>query len=242
MQSLKGHWQLIAVTAFVFLLWKTPVVLPLKILVVFLHELSHGLAALLTGGAILDISLSIRQGGHAVTRGGNLFAILSAGYVGSLLIGVALLVAALRTHADRVVLGVFGAVMLAVTALYIRDWFPLVFCAATGLGMLAVARYLDRAVSDMVLRVIGLTSMIYVPYDIFDDTIARSGLRSDAHMLAERFGGTTVFWGGLWLVLSLVVIVLCLRYGIGRSSNLTFGTKVPDQANDQRARSEGPLR
>lgn len=229
MNILRGHWQLIVVTALVFLLWKTPVVLPLKILVVFMHELSHGLAAILTGGTIERISLSILEGGHAITRGGSRFAILSAGYLGSLLIGMALLMIALRTRADRIVLGLFGGVTLAVTALYIRDPFPLVFCSITGLAMLAVAFYLDRPVNDMVLRIIGLTSVIYVPYDIFDDTIARSGLRSDAYMLSEQFGGPTMFWGGLWLVLSLVAIALCVRYGIGEDSNLKFGKSSPDQ-------------
>ena len=136
---------------------------------------------------------------------------------------MALLMIALRTQADRAVLGLFGAITLSVTALYIRDLFPLIFCTVAGVGMLAVARYLDRAINDMALRIIGLTSLIYVPYDIFDDTIARSGLRSDAYMLSEQFGGPTVFWGGLWLVLSLTVMVLCLRYGIGQTSNLTFG-------------------
>ena len=223
MQILKGHWQLIAVTGLVFLLWNTPVVLPLKLLVVFMHELSHGLAAVLTGGTIENISLSVQQGGHAITRGGNGFVILSSGYVGSLLIGTALLVIALRTQADRAVLGLFGAITLSVTALYIRDLFPLIFCAVAGLGMLAIARYLNRPVNDLVLRIIGLTSLIYVPYDIFDDTIARSGLRSDAYMLSEQFGGSTMLWGGLWLVLSLSVIAVCLRYGIGQSSNLEFG-------------------
>ena len=42
---LRGHWQLLALTALVIALWDTPAILPLKILVVFLHELSHGLAA-----------------------------------------------------------------------------------------------------------------------------------------------------------------------------------------------------
>ncbi|MFT6271318.1 MAG: hypothetical protein ACJA0F_000150, partial [Dinoroseobacter sp.] len=44
MKTLKGHWQLILITIAVFALWSTPLALPLKILVVFLHELSHGLA------------------------------------------------------------------------------------------------------------------------------------------------------------------------------------------------------
>ena len=221
MGYLKGHWQLLALMALIFALWQTPVVLPLKIFVVFLHELSHGLAAVLTGGQIEELSLSPQQGGHAITRGGNRFLILSAGYLGSLLLGIALLGVALRTRADRLMLGLCGGAMLVVTLLYIRDLFPLVFCVATGLALLAIARFLPNTISDMVLRVIGLSSVIYVPYDIFDDTIARANLRSDAYMLAEEFGGPTMFWGGLWLLLSLGVIAGCLRYGLGPQSNFS---------------------
>lgn len=220
MSYLKGHWQLLALLALIFALWQTPVVLPLKIFVVFLHELSHGLAAILTGGQIEELSLSPQQGGHAITRGGSRFLILSAGYLGSLLLGIALLSIALRTRADRLTLGLCGAVMLGVTLLYIRDLFAFAFCGFTGAAMIATARFLPNTVSDMVLRVIGLSSVIYVPYDIFDDTIARAGLRSDAYMLADEFGGPTMFWGGLWLLLSLCVIVFCLRFALGARSNL----------------------
>ena len=219
MKFLKGHWQLILIIAIVFALWGTLAVYPLKILVVFMHELSHGLAAVLTGGSIEEISLSAQEGGHAITRGGSRFIILSAGYVGSLLFGVALLLMALRTNADRVVLGLFGIVILLVTALYIRDLFPLAFCTIAGFSMLAGARYLNLHINDFVLRVIGLTSVIYVPYDIFSDTIARSNLRSDAYMLAEEFGGSSMLWGGLWLVLSLALIGFCLRFAFDQRSN-----------------------
>lgn len=228
MHILKNHWQLMAITLLIFVAWNTPVVLPLKFLVVYMHELAHGLAAVLTGGSIVEISLSPQQGGFAITRGGSRFLILTAGYLGSMLIGAALLLIALRTSADRLVMGLFGIIMLLVTVFYVRELFPLVFCSVTGLAMLAAARFLSREINDMALRVIGLTSLIYVPYDIFDDTIARSGLRSDAYMLAEEFGGPTVFWGGLWLVISLGVLYLCLRYGIGESSNLKFGKTARD--------------
>lgn len=220
MNWLKGHWQLIALTALVFVLWQTPVMVPLKILVVFLHEVSHGLAAVLTGGKIVAITVSIDQGGLATTQGGNLFLILSAGYVGSLLIGVAILLVALRTNADRALMALLGAATLLITAFYIREAFALGFGLGTGVVMLAMARFLSRDVNDMALRVIGLTSMIYAPYDIFSDTIQRSTLRSDAYMLAEAFGGTTMLWGGLWLVISLMVIGACLRWGLGERSNI----------------------
>jgi hypothetical protein len=220
MKTLKGHWQLILITLVVFALWGTPVVFPLKILVVFMHELSHAFAAVFTGGSIVSISLSVQEGGYAITRGGNEFAILTAGYLGSLVLGVMLLLIAMKTHADRATLGVFGVITLFVTIFYIRDIFPLLFCGVTGLAMLATAWFLSRTINDFVLRIIGLSSVIYVPYDIFSDTIARSELRSDAYMLAERFGGSTIIWGGLWLLISLAVIGFCIRYAIGEESNL----------------------
>lgn len=220
---IKGHWQLLALTALVMALWTTPIILPLKILVVFFHELSHGLAAILTGGEIVSISVNPEQGGVTLTRGGSRFIILSAGYVGSLLFGVGLLLAGLRSTADRAIMATLGISMLLITAFYMRGLFPIGFGVLTGAVMLAMARFLPHQVNDLALRLIGLTSMIYVPRDIFDDTIARSHLRSDAFMLGEYIGGGTMFWGAIWLLLSLVVIALCLRFGLGSQSNLNFG-------------------
>lgn len=216
---LAGHWHLLALVVVIFALWRNPVVMPLKLLVVFLHEVSHALATLLTGGSVESLTLSPDQGGMVISRGGNRFVTLSAGYLGSLLIGVALFVIAVRTHLDRALLALLGALLLAVSLFYVRDLFALAFGIATGTAMLAAARFLPREACDLVLRVIGLASMIYVPYDIFSDTIARAHLQSDAWMLAQEFGGPTLFWGGLWLVISLGVIALCLRYGLGASSN-----------------------
>lgn len=220
MAFLKGHWQLFTLTALVFALWQTPVMVPLKILIVLLHELSHGLAAILTGGSVEQISVSPRQGGFAVTRGGIRFFVITAGYVGSLLLGVGLMLAALKSRFDREVMMGLGLVLLAVAALYARDMFAISFTSGMGLVMLAVGYFLPHQINDLALRVIGLTSMIYVPYDIFDDTIRRSGLRSDARILAEEVGGATLLWGGVWLLLSLVVIGLTLRSLLGRDSNI----------------------
>lgn len=223
MNLLRGHWQLILITAVVFLLWQTPVIIPLKILIVFLHEISHALATWITGGDVLSISLSSRQGGLTTASGGNVFVILSAGYVGSLLIGVVVLLIALKSKADHVLMGFLGVATLLITAFYIREWFALGFSVGLGVLMLASARFLPHSINDLALRVIGLTSMVYVPFDIFDDTIARAGVRSDAYLLAEQFGGATVMWGGLWLLISLVVIGMCLRFGLGARSNIAFG-------------------
>ncbi len=47
-----------ACSAAIWVLWPTPVVYPLKIFVVMLHELSHAIAALATGGHVVRITLS----------------------------------------------------------------------------------------------------------------------------------------------------------------------------------------
>ena len=220
MAFLKGHWQLIVLTLAIFALWSTPVVVPLKLLVVFFHELSHAVMALLTGGEVESLSVNLQQGGEVWTRGGSRFLTLSAGYLGSLVVGAGLLVVALRGQADRLVLGILGGIMLVVLATYVRDIPAMLIVGATGLALLAAVWVLPTPVCDLILRVIGLSSLIYVPYDIFDDTLRRASLRSDARMLAEEVGGTTMLWGGLWLVISVVVILACLRHILGRDSNL----------------------
>lgn len=224
---IQGHWQLMILTALIFALWSTPVVVPIKVLIVFLHELSHAIAIILTGGKVESLTVNPLQGGLVIGRGGSRFLSLSAGYCGSLLIGVTLFVLAVRTDWDRIVLGVLGAVILATTLLYVRDTFALVFGGLAGVLMILAARYLGHRPSDLVLRIIGLSSMIYVPYDIFSDTIARSHQRSDARMLAEEFGGPTLFWGGAWLAISLIVIGLCLRFGLGNDSNIQLRRPTP---------------
>lgn len=211
---MKQQWQILLIVIAVFFLWNTPFMIPLKILIVFFHELAHGLAALLTGGSIESISISPQQGGLTITRGGNLFIITSAGYLGSLLIGIALFLAALNSQADKLIMGALGGIMLLVAVLYMREVFALGFTIATGGAMIASAKYLPENANDIGLRVLGLVSMGYVPFDILSDTILRSGQRSDAYNLSNQVGLPTVFWGGLWLVISLYIIFYTLKKGL----------------------------
>ncbi len=215
---MKKLWPTLLIVVVIFTLWNTPVMIPLKILIVFFHELSHGLAALLTGGSIESISISPQQGGVTLTRGGWLFLITSAGYLGSLLIGVLLYLSALKTKADRLIMGALGTIMLLVAALYMRELFALGFTIAAGAAMLASAKYLPEKINDAALRVLGLVSMGYVPFDILSDTIIRSNLRSDAYNLSTQTGLPTVLWGGLWLLASLYVVWKVMRHSIAQKA------------------------
>ncbi len=200
----------------VVVFWQTWLVYPLKILVVFFHELSHGLAAILTGGSVVEIQLDPREGGLAVTRGGSRFVILSAGYLGSLLVGGVILVAAAGSRQDRVITGILGVVLAAVTLLLVRPWFGfgMIFGLAAAAVLLLAARFLSHGLNDFLLSVIGLTSCLYAVIDIKSDVLDRPELRSDARMLAELTGLPTVLWGLLWIVLAVVGTFLFVRLAL----------------------------
>lgn len=209
---------LAAIVLPVMVLWNTPVVWPLKILVVFFHELSHGLAAILTGGSIVRIEVVAEQGGVCWTAGGSRFLVLGAGYLGSLLWGAGVLLAASRTSRDRLVATALGGIILVATILWVRPLlsFGFGFHLAAGLVLIAMGWLLPDSFNDIVLKVFGVTSCLYVIPDVYSDTIARSHLRSDARMLAEMTGIPTVIWGGLWILFALAVCAVLLAATVRR--------------------------
>ena len=193
--------------------WYTPLVYPLKIFVVLLHELSHALAIWATGGSVDRIVLDPRQGGATWGTGGNAFVALSAGYLGSLLWGTALVAAARWKKVPAgTVTGVSGMLVLALTALYVRNDFGIVFGALFGLALLVCARYLSGLWNRRLVLVLGMTSCLYAVLDIKSDVLDRPNLPSDAAMLAEATGIPTVFWGMLWIGVALVVCTRLLRW------------------------------
>ena len=165
MTLFKRYIALLLIFIGIALLWNTVVMFPLKVFVVFMHEVSHGLAAYATGGSIVEIEINPQQGGHALTRGGDRFWTLTAGYLGSLLWGGIILLLAARTHLEKAISVLIGF----------------------GVVLIAAGLFLPEVVNDWMLRVIGVTSCLYAILDIKSDVLDRSHLRSDARMLAENY-------------------------------------------------------
>ena len=203
MTLFKRYIVLLLIFIGITLLWNTVVIYPLKIFVVFMHEVSHGLAAVATGGSIVEIEINQHQGGHALTRGGSRFWTLSAGYLGSLLWGGVILLLAARTRFGKVVSVLIGVGMVAITIGFGSDMFTYLFGIGFGIVLILLGLFLPEIVNDWILRIIGVTSCLYAILDIKSDVLDRSHLRSDARMLAEEIGLRTEFWGILWIVIAI---------------------------------------
>ena len=196
---------LFAAVLVVTLLWNTWLVWPLKILTVFFHEISHDLAAVLTGGSMGRIMLESTEGGLAMPSGGSRFLVLNAGYLGSMLWGSGLVLASSYTNRDRELTGVLAAFLAGVTVLYVRSPFGFVFGLAAAAGLAWCARRLSNETNDAILKVIGATSCLYVIPDIWSGVVTRS-CTSDAKMLANEYFGPHLMWGGLWIAASVGVL------------------------------------
>ena len=165
--------RLIGIFIVIAFLWNTQVVYPLKIFVVFMHEVSHGLAALATGGSIKEIQIVQQEGGHAVTLGGSRFWTLTAGYLGSLVWGGLILILAARTHLGKLISAVIGVGMVLISAFYLRNSFGFLFGVGFGGGLIIIGRFLPESINGWLLRVIGLTSCLYAILDIKSDILDR---------------------------------------------------------------------
>ena len=188
-------------------LWNTLFVYPLKIFVVFMHEVSHGLAAIATGGRILEIQINPQQGGHALTQGGSRFWTLTAGYLGSLLWGGVILLLAARTRFDKAISILIGFGMVAISIGFGESTFTYLFGIGFGVALIAIGFYLPEVVNDWILRIIGVTSCLYAILDIKSDVLDRSSLRSDARMLSEVTGIATEIWGALWILIAIALTI-----------------------------------
>ncbi len=192
--------------------WDSPVLLPFKLLAVMGHETGHALAALVVGGSVDRVSLSLDEGGECLSRIPDGFfarvTVFSAGYVGSAIISVLLLVLSFRFNARRLMLAA-ACLWLAVMALfYARDGFTLLFA----LGMAALfgvgAKWLpDVVVGGLNLFIASFTAL-YAVMDLKDD-LWNSAVRShsDAQLLANITIVPAIVWAALWTLVSVAVLL-----------------------------------
>lgn len=198
--------------AAIWFFWSTPVVYPLRVFVVMLHEISHAAAGVATGGQIERILLTADEAGATYVVGGSRFLVLSAGYLGSLGWGLLLLEAArARKRWLRAIVAAVGVAVIVIALAFVRNLFGLAFSMTFGAALVVAARFLTPGANAAVLTVLGLTSALYAVLDIRSDVFQRPQLESDAHMLAQFTGVPTLVWGVLWSAIAIAASAWALR-------------------------------
>ncbi|KAF7311596.1 hypothetical protein MKEN_01062400 [Mycena kentingensis (nom. inval.)] len=201
------------------ILWHMPVlnkiIYPFKLLTVGFHEFSHAFMGVLTCATIHSIELDPDEGGATMMSGGIQWLTLPAGYLGSSLIGAALIACGFDTRASKVAVLVVAVFFLFTLWWARKNW--LTWLLILGMAGLIVLFWLvgDSVALRYLVLFIGVMSCLYAIWDIVDDTIARKVNSSDASAFAKICGCCpSRVWGVLWLLVAFAFFIAGILVGL----------------------------
>lgn len=217
-------------------------VYPLQLFATFIHEGSHVLATVMTGGTVQSLTVSPDTSGvvWSLTQEGNWlqgFLISSAGYVGTTAFGVLLLTWFRFGYSSRKALyfsSAFVGVMTLVFGLLAPLWnvfsarvdvLSVAFTVFSGAiltgGLFAVAKYAAPKWVNFSLAFLAVQCLLNAIFSLKDLFIisATSDAQSDAANMAQATGIPSIAWVMIWIVISIVMISVGLRvYAVSNRS------------------------
>ncbi|RMH39453.1 MAG: M50 family peptidase [Deltaproteobacteria bacterium] len=237
-RSGRQHRALVVALLATLLLWHVPfggfVLYPFKLLATWMHELSHGIAMLVTGAGFDRMEVYRDTSGYAYSlrSTGPLGAALvaSAGYTGTAAIGAVLLVVGAGDRGARVALAAIGAALLASAALWVRNPFGIAATVGLGVALLGVAVFARAGATSLLLNFVAAQACVNAVLDIrvlFRSNLVVNGevvQRSDAHTMADAAFGPAWLWAVAWLAWSLALFYVALRYSYRTSSRSDHGS------------------
>lgn len=179
---------------------------PLKWIETYFHELSHGFAAILTGGSIHRIQINWDGSGHCSTKGGFMILVLLAGYLGATFWGLFIFLGGWFLNAEgnatflHLLLGLLGMV----TLFWVRHPITLIIVIIMGFTF-----YLPTLLSNFdylhyIVEFIGIHTMVnalHAPLHLIDGKH-----EGDGAMLADRLLLPEGVWIVLWIAISLLAL------------------------------------
>jgi hypothetical protein len=251
------------------LLWNLPfgggvLQYPFKLFATWLHELSHGLAMILTGAGFDHVIIYRDTSGlaYAYTTVGSFGTaiIAAAGYMGTPLWGAVLLLVTPNARAARRALLVIAALLVITTILVVApapngDTFGQWVLPAIGAAIAACALLLPAKARLYIAHFIAAQACVNAlldirvllrPSQVVDGKLA--GMSDAGNMALSTFGTAETWavwtWAAIWLAWSLGVLFVALRLSGSRASRsaveLARATVVPAGENDRDERRRSP--
>jgi hypothetical protein len=238
---------------------------PFKLFATWLHELSHGLAMIITGAGFDHIVVYRDTSGlaYAYTSVGSFGTaiIAAAGYMGTALGGAVLVVVTPNAKAARRALLVLAGLLIGTTILVIApsptgDTFGQWAIPAIGAGVALCALIIPDRWRVLVAHFIAAQACVNALLDIrvlLRPSQVVNGKatenNSDAHSMALNTFGTTESWAVwawaiTWLLWSLLVLYIAIRISgsqaTKRESRRVRATASPRDENDHDERRHSP--
>ncbi len=189
---------------------------PFVLFSTLVHELGHGIAAILVGGrfeallmwsdasGVATWTALVGRFGHAVIAAGGL--------IGPAIGGAVCLVAGRRPRTARLSLLVFGGSLVLIDVFFVRTLFGVVFVLIVSAAFILIAVYARPWLAQLVTVFIGvqLALSVFSRGDYLFTAVARTSageMPSDVAQIAEALWLPYWFWGACCGLVSVTILV-----------------------------------
>lgn len=217
---------LLALAAFVLvlILWQMPqlsgLIYPFRLFVTTVHELGHGLSAVITGGTFHQYTVDPNGAGLAYTSEGWRGVIIPAGYLGAALFGGALLWLTNRTPYTRTIAIILGIAFGGLTILFARNATAIIAGLASAAALVALGWKVRVEIATFVLNFLAIITGLNAVMDILGLFDALNSGRiaggNDAQSMADLTGIPAALWALLWVVAALAIVGFALYHTFWR--------------------------
>lgn len=194
------------------------VLFPFSMFVTYLHESSHGLAAILTGGKLLSFTMQMDTSGLAYTQGGIGFIIVSAGYLGSAIWGNLLLIASIKKLKGKIILSILSLFFLLFTLLFARNlvaFFAGLFFATS---IFLITKIKNNKIISFFLSFLAVQTCFNSINDIYDLIfLSRLDIKTDAHIISREMTAgiiPPIVFALLWIIISGIIFFFTLKISL----------------------------
>ena len=209
---------LLLTSALTAALWFVPLaslaLYPLRLFVTFIHEGSHALAAIMTGGAAEKIVVLPDASGYTLTGGGWGIVIVMAGYLGAAAYGAGLLALARRPNSARFILRLSGVIVALLDLFLVRNGFGFGWGVVIAAGLILAALRLPARIAELTAMFLGVQCVVNALFDLKTLLGLSSGYGgpvSDAVLMSQMIPLPPFVWAALWSALSLLILGAALR-------------------------------
>ncbi|REL26447.1 M50 family peptidase [Thalassotalea euphylliae] len=191
--------------------------LPFNWLESYFHEISHGLAAIIAGGKIIQIELFPNGAGLCTTQGGSRLLTAFMGYSGAAIWGAAIY--SLSSVNQRVTQLVTASILILLVLsciFWVRDILTLIILAVLIALFALKVKFYRHPWLNVSVQLVGLTVLLnalFSPLYLIDGRH-----RGDGATLAGLTGMPEILWVAIWLVIAVVLLYRLAKQSNKRSS------------------------
>ncbi len=184
--------------------------IPLNWLETYFHEISHGIAALLTGGQIMRIELFPNGSGVCTTRGGLSFLISFSGYAGASLWGWLIFkLANSHQRIAQIFSGLMIALLLASIVFWARDVLTMIILSCLAVMFVFTVKMRRLYYLQLFLKFFGLSILLnslFSPTYLFDGRDLGDGAALSSMTMVPE-----IVWVISWCAIAIVALYSLIK-------------------------------